>query len=218
MSIERRALVLVAHADDETLGCGGTIVHLVKTGWSVEVVIMSDGIVRARDSEQDNRGDAVRACEILGVPPPRFLGFPDQRFDTFAMADLANAAARLDLAPDLILTHVESDLNRDHRLTCEVAKIIGRPRKRPVSILGCEIPATTFWNGATFAANYFVDISETIEAKTRAFACYQNEIGQYPHPWSLEGLRLLAQNHGMHAGVGFAEAFSVIRAYSGRLP
>src|SRR5512135_2689062 len=81
MSIERQALVLVAHADDETLGCSGTIRRLVARGWNDAVVILSDGIVRARAGEQDNRAHATAACKVLGVAEPRFLGFADQRFD-----------------------------------------------------------------------------------------------------------------------------------------
>ncbi len=219
MSTEaKRALVLVAHADDETLGAGGTIVKLVRAGWHVDVVIVADGIVRGRGCEQDNRGDAERACAVLGIGRPRFMGFADQKFDAVPMADLAGAVGALGLQPDLILTHVDTDLNRDHRLVCEVAKIIGRPRGRPVSILGCEIPSTTFWNGTPFAANYFVDISAELDLKIEAFAKYENEIQPYPHPWSRDALRLLAQYHGMQSGFAFAEAFHVIRGYQGRMP
>lgn len=219
MSTEaKRALVLVAHADDETLGAGGTIAKLVRAGWHVDVVIMADGIVRERGREQDNSRHAERACAVLGIGRPRFMGFVDQRFDAVPMADLAGAVGALGLQPDLILTHVDTDLNRDHRLVCEVAKIIGRPRGRPVAILGCEIPSTTFWNGRPFAANYFVDISAELDLKIEAFAKYENEIHPYPHPWSRDGLRLLAQYHGMQSGFAFAEAFHVIRGYEGRMP
>ena len=215
----KRAMVLVAHADDETLGCGGTLAKLVKGGgWEVDVLILGDGIVRARGREQDNRGDAARACEVLGVAPPRFLGFPDQKFDAVPMAELANAVGELGLQPDLILTHADTDLNRDHRLTLEVAKIVGRPRAKPVTILGCEIPSTTFWNGTQFPGTYFVDITEELDTKIDAFSRYANEMQPYPHPWSREGLRLLAQYHGMQCGFGYAEAFTVIRGYEGRMP
>ena len=69
------ALVLVAHADDETLGAGGTIRKLVMRGWKVEVVILSDGIVRARGAEQDNRPDAVAACQRLAFLNHAFWAF-----------------------------------------------------------------------------------------------------------------------------------------------
>lgn len=219
MSGDRSALVLVAHADDETLGAGGTIQRLIGSGWSVSVVILSDGIVRARGTDQDNRSDAARACSLLGVGEPRFLGVPDQRFDAEPMTDLANRVGVLGLEPDLIVSHVDTDLNRDHRLTLEVAKIIGRPKRKPVALIGCEVPATTAWNGLVFPADYFVPLTEEqLQRKVAAFACYEHEIQPFPHPWSERGLRLLAEYHGMQAGCGLAEAFHVIRGYPGRLP
>lgn len=218
MSIERLCLALVAHADDETLGAGATLAKLRQAGWRVEVVILADGIVTARGRRQDNRPAALAAAAVLGIDPPRFMGFPDQRFDTVAMADLAGAVAALALEPDLVITHAPSDLNRDHRLACEVAKIIARPRRKPVSLLGCEVPNTTFWNAQPFSANYYVDVSATLERKVQAFQKYEHELRSYPDPWSPEGLRLLAQYHGMQCGVAMAEAFVVMRGYEGSLP
>jgi LmbE family N-acetylglucosaminyl deacetylase len=212
------ALVLVAHADDETLGAGGTIQKLLKRQWDVRVVIVSDGVVRTRGVDQDNRPDAVLACRRLGVPTePSFLGFPDQKFDTVPVADIANAVAHLNINPDLIITHVDTDLNRDHRVTCEVALIVGRPRSKPITIIGCEIPCTTFWNGRPFSANYYVDITAEIDTKIEAFAEYRNECQPYPHPWSREALNLLAKYHGIQAGLAMAEGFHVIRGYEGQM-
>lgn len=215
---KRQALILVAHADDETLGAGGTIVKLARGGWNAQVVILSDGIVRVRGKVQDNREDAKTACRVLGVGEPRFLGFADQKFDSVPVADLAGAVANLGLEPDLVITHAETDLNGDHRLACEAAKIVARPKGRPISLLACEIPNTTLWNGRPFAANYYVDIRGTLERKVAAFSSYRNELRPYPHPWSRKGLKLLAEYHGMQSGLGMAEAFSLVRGYEGLLP
>jgi LmbE family N-acetylglucosaminyl deacetylase len=215
----RKAMILVAHADDETLGAGGLIQKLLATAWDVDVVIMSDGMLTVRDVVEDNRADALTACRRLGLKKdPIFLGFADQKFDTYPMADLANAVLELKLEPDLIVTHVDSDLNLDHRLVCDAAKIVGRPKRKPIAILGSEIPNTSFWNGRVFAANYYVDISREIDVKVEAFAAYRNELQQFPHPWSREGLKLLSQYHGMQCGCPYAEAFSIIRGHYGLLP
>ena len=211
------ALVLVAHADDETLGVGGTILKLIKKGWMVNVVALSDGRLTVRGKKQDNRKSFSNACKFLGVKKFSLLNFKDQKFDIVPIADLANKVLKLGLKPDLIITHNETDLNKDHRLTCEVAKIIGRPKSKPISILGCEIPGTSFWNGKIFPANYYVDISNHIESKIEAFSKYHNEIQKYPHPWSRKGLKLLAEYHGMQSGFRYAEAFNIIRAYEDRL-
>jgi LmbE family N-acetylglucosaminyl deacetylase len=212
------ALVLVAHADDETLGCGGTIRKLVSKGWDVRVVILSNGVLDVRGRIEDNREDAAKACALLGVGVPVFLGFADQKFDQAPLAEMAVAVSRLGYTPDLILTHAATDLNLDHRLACDVAKIVGRPMAKPVSILGCEIPGTSAWNGAPFPANYFVDISSEFATKVAAFSQYANELQDFPHPCSAKGLRLLAEYHGMQCGFPQAEAFTVIRGYEGRLP
>jgi LmbE family N-acetylglucosaminyl deacetylase len=215
---ERHALIPVAHADDETLGVGGTIPKLARAGWRIEVVILSNGVLTVRGRTEDNREDAARACKTLGIAPPRFLGFADQYFDREPVADLANAVMALDLAPDLIVTHVETDLNQDHRITCEVAKIVGRPKRKPVAIIGCEIPGTTQWNGRQFEANHYVDITDQIERKIEAFLLYHNEAQDDSQPWSAAGLRTLARYHGLQSGVEYAEAFHVIRGFEGLLP
>lgn len=211
------ALILVAHADDETLGAGGTIIKLIEKGWIVNVVVLSDGKLTVRGKEQDNSKDFKSACKILGVNKFSLLNFKDQKFDMVPIADLANAVNDLNIQPDLIITHHETDLNNDHVLTNQVAKIIGRPKTKPISILGCEIPNTSFWNGKTFMPNYYVDISEHINKKIEAFSKYRNEIQDYPHPWSKKGLKLLAEYHGMQSGFKYAEAFYIVRGYENRL-
>jgi LmbE family N-acetylglucosaminyl deacetylase len=215
MSIKKKAMVLVAHADDETLGAGGLIIKLLRAQWDVSVVIMANGIVTARQQTDDNRAHVDQACKVLGAKEPIFLEFPDQRLDTIAIADLANAVGKLDIQPDLIITHVDTDLNADHRIVLDVAKIIGRPKSKPVAIIGIEIPGTSDWNCNQFPANYFIDITGEIDRKVEAFLKYENEVQPYPHPWSDEGLRLLARRHGMTCGYEYAEAFKIYRAHEG---
>ena len=186
------SLILVAHADDETLGAGGTILKLIEKGWTVNIVALSDGKLTVRGKKQDNRKSFKNACNFLGVKKFSLLNFKDQKFDTVPISDLANAVANLDLQPDLIITHNNTDLNKDHRLVCEVAKIIGRPKIKPISILGCEIPSTSFWNGKIFSANYYVDISNHINLKIEAFSKYHNEIQEYPHPGSKKRFKVIS--------------------------
>lgn len=215
----KTALILAAHADDETLGAGGLIQKLCKADWDVRVAIVSDGRISVRDSVQDNRPDALRACLRLGLKSePTFLGFPDQKFDTVPLAEIANAVLALKTNADLIVTHAATDLNLDHRITLDVAKVAGRPKSKPVSLLSMEIPAVSAWNGAPFAANYFVNVVDEIDLKIDALAEYKNELQAFPHPISREAIRLLAQHHGIQMGVPFAEAYQLIRGYASGLP
>lgn len=221
----REALILVAHADDETLGAGGTIPLLVRSGWRVTVVVLSDairftGVVPSEHviEDPDHRRDVERACEVLGVHQLHLVGVPDQKFDTVPMAELAQTVLSFGIDPELTITHSDHDLNMDHRLTCEVAKIVCRPRSKPISILSCEIPNTAFWNGQPFPANFYVNVGDTLATKIAAFRQYDSEIRTFPDPWSEKGLRRLAQYRGMQCGCPYAEAFTVIRGHAGQLP
>lgn len=219
MDGRRTALVLLAHPDDESLGCGGTIAKLVKLDWDVHLVIVSDGVVTVRSGgQQDNRDDCARACKTLGLAPPTLLGFADQMLDRVPMAQLSNAVYDVGLRPDLIITHSADDLNADHRVTAEAARIVGRPADRPISLLACEIPADGFWNGHAFPANFFVDITDTLDQKLEALACYEQELPRGPDIRSLEAVERLARLHGMQVGVPAAEAFHLLRGVPGTLP
>ncbi len=210
--------MLAAHADDETLGCGGTIAKLARAGWRVDLVVVSDGVVTARGHRQDNRPHAEAAAAALGVAPPRYLGFPDQHFDRVSMLDLSQALVPFTDGPDLVLTHATTDLNVDHRRVSEAARIAWRPLVRAVSILEFEIPASAQWNGTAFAANYFVDISTTLDAKLVALAAYTAESRPPPHPHSGESVQNLARLHGSSAATTAAEAFRLVRGFEGQLP
>ena len=156
---------------------------------------------------------AHKACKILGVDQIHFLDYKDQKFDKYPIAEIATSVSQLNVDPDLIISHVETDLNKDHRIVADVAKIIGRPKHKPITILGCEIPNTSAWNAEAFQANYYVNIEDTLKLKIDAFSQYRHELQEFPHPWSVQGLTILSQFRGMEAGCQYAEAFHVIRMF-----
>jgi LmbE family N-acetylglucosaminyl deacetylase len=57
--------------------------------------------------------------------------------------------------------------------------------------------------------NLYVDINSTIDVKLKAAACYELELREFPHPRSIEGIRVLAKYRGMEAGLDAAEACSL---------
>ena len=103
-------------------------------------------------------------------------------------------------------------------LEAEAVRIAWRPQQRPASILEFEIPASAYWNGQTFAANYFVDIRDTLDRKLAALSAYTTEAKAAPHPRSPEGVAHLAHHHGGHVVTRAAEAFRVLRGFEGQLP
>jgi LmbE family N-acetylglucosaminyl deacetylase len=213
MNTQRQELVLVfvAHPDDETIGCGGYIPILAQRGHRVVVVFGSSGRFARGEKQVDNRPHAEQACQALGVGELHFLDLEDQRFEHYGTREIVERLESLALEPGLVLTHCDRDLNRDHRVIHEIALLYARPAVRRVGLLGCEIISGAESYGKQFRADFYVDISCTIELKKRAFASYANEVRAYPHPYSLEGLELKARQRGLEAGFSYAEAYEVIR-------
>ena len=43
--MKQKILVIAAHPDDETLGCGGTISKFTKENYEARVIFLSDGVL-----------------------------------------------------------------------------------------------------------------------------------------------------------------------------
>lgn len=228
-NLMKRILVIAAHPDDETLGCGGAMAKHVATGDSVSVLILGTGLfARNKTGELENSGekcgvgalrnDSRKAISKLGVTEVEFLDFPDNRFDSVALLDIVKAVEKkiIEKTPDTVYTHHWGDLNIDHRKTFEAVLTACRPFAGTVkrilcfevlSSTECAIPSSE----NVFMPNFFMDVSGTIDKKISALKEYKTEMRPAPHPRSVEGVEALAKFRGFSVGVRSAEAFELLR-------
>lgn len=223
-----KALVIAAHPDDEILGCGGTIAKHIAMGDEVHVLILAEGVTsRVGSKERETKTTEVRqlareaelANETLGVKSLCLCGFPDNQLDTIPLLEIIKKIeVHIDrLKPGIVYTHHAGDVNIDHRRVYEAAIVALRPL--PASslraLLFFEILSSTEWgtscSNQPFQPNWFVDITNTIEAKLKAMEKYQSELRNWPHPRSLKGIENLSKLRGATIGVDAAEAFVVGR-------
>lgn len=220
-------LVVAAHPDDETLGCGGTIAKLSAENKDVHILILGEGITSRQDIDRvsaENKLSALRensrkAAMILGAKSIEFQNFPDNMFDSVPLLDIIKTIEVYIKrhAPHTIFTHHGGDLNIDHSLTFRATLTAARPLQDcPVKhIYSFETLSATDWalgkTGPVFEPNLFVDIEQFINFKIRAMQAYVGEIREFPHPRSFEAIKSLAKQRGSMAGLRFCEAFSIIR-------
>ena len=93
--MNKKILVVAAHADDEVLGCGGTLARHVAEGDEVHVVFMADG-VKSRSADQANQLEYRKqardeALRILGVAECYALDFPDNCMDSIPLLDVVQS-------------------------------------------------------------------------------------------------------------------------------
>ena len=134
----KKILVIAAHPDDETLGCGGSIARFVKEGAIVYCLILNQGKASRFDDPKDAeiiplqkqvRTEARKAMNILMVSEIIFKNFPDQRYDTVPFIDIVKSIEKVigKIDPDIIFTHSKKDLNKDHRITFQATMTALRP-------------------------------------------------------------------------------------------
>jgi N-acetylglucosamine malate deacetylase 1 len=218
-----RVLVLAAHPDDEILGMGGTIaVHSRVRADTVRIVCVTDGSSTQYPGDEERRrrkdAEAVAAAAELGVEDYVHLDLPDMRLDTLPHVEV-NAVVEEHVrafAAEVVYTP-HPDVNRDHVVLFDSVAVAtratpGQPVRR---VLTYAPTSSTEWTPAArnwFVPNWYVDISTTLEHKLAAFAKYETELREYPHPRSERALRAHAELHGASVGCEYAEPFVLVRA------
>ena len=215
-------LVVAAHADDEALGCGGTIARHVAEGDTVHVVFLADGVSSRQSAQPDEMDRRLAAAEqarrALGVVATIFLGLPDNRLDGLPLIDVIQPLENVirQFNPQIIYTHHFGDLNVDHRIAHQAVMTACRPLPEcsVEEIYAFEVMSGTEWSSVSlmpFLPNMFVDISKYLAVKLQALKAYALEMRPAPHSRSMEHMTALAQHRGHCVGVDAAEAFMVMR-------
>jgi LmbE family N-acetylglucosaminyl deacetylase len=71
--LDKSAIVFAPHQDDETLGCGGTIIRKKQAGANLQIVFMTDGcqshahLMAENELRSTRAKEAVAAAQVLGV-------------------------------------------------------------------------------------------------------------------------------------------------------
>jgi LmbE family N-acetylglucosaminyl deacetylase len=223
----KKILIVAAHPDDEILGCGGLIKKFSKTN-QIKILIAGEGITsrentRSIKKNKDNllnlKKDAIKANRKLGVNDLLFLDFPDNRFDSINIVDIAKSIEKVfnQFKPSIIFTHDCNDLNQDHTLLHRAVLIAARPKANffVKKIYTFEVMSSTGWNdnigSNVFTPNYFVDISNEIHSKLNSLKLYKSELKKWPNARSLIGVKSLAMFRGVQVGLKYAEAFKLLR-------
>jgi LmbE family N-acetylglucosaminyl deacetylase len=221
--MKNKILVVVAHADDEALGCGGTLIKHRDAGDEIRIIFMTDGVGARSKSEQISQEQRLAAqtkvCQQLTIGNFYNFDFPDNNMDSITLIKVVQSIENItqEFQPNIIYTHHGGDLNIDHQVVHRAVMTASRPQPNHsvTKILAFEVNSSTEWStesiGGHFIPNYFIDISKQITEKERLLEHYHAEMREYPHTRSIEGVINRNKTRGNSVGLKAAEAFMLIR-------
>lgn len=220
-----------AHPDDVEIACGGTLAKLVRQGYRVGIIDLTDGEPTPLSSGPEVRlAEAQRAAEVLGVHQRIQLNLPNRRlFDTFE-ARVALATEFRRYRPKLVLGFGEKTplASPDHWQAMQItdaAVFYSRLTKwdeffdgLPVHTISTQLYYTLAFSALEIpagAGHLVVDIGETLETKLASVRCYETQFPpQKEHVF--ERVRAVNLHQGTAAGFDAGELFCSTRTLGTR--
>jgi LmbE family N-acetylglucosaminyl deacetylase len=115
----KKILCIGAHCDDIEIGCGGTLLRLIREfpGLGVHWLVLSSDPVRAREAQ----ASASRFLEGVRQKAVVIKEFKNGYFP-YCGAEIKDCFEQLkkEVDPDVIFTHFREDFHQDHRVVSEL--------------------------------------------------------------------------------------------------
>lgn len=213
-------MIISPHADDETLGAGGTILKYKENGYRIvwlnianikEIYGYNKEDVEEKQRQIDLVRDAYQIDEFID------LGLRPAFIDEYSTKELVEKISKLIYKnrPEILLLPFCEDVHSDHKVVWQAAYACTKSFRYNFikKVLSMEILSETnfvyYDNG--FLPNYYVDITKYLKKKISIMKIYKNELGVHPFPRSIECIEALALLRGSEAGVKYAEAFKCVK-------
>jgi len=118
-----------------------------------------------------------------------------------------------EVRPRIVYGQFGGDANRDHEILFRALLVATRPVEPYIeTVYAFDTASSTEWGyPRSFVPDTWVEITDTLEQKIAAMACYESEVREYPHPRSLDALRHRARAWGNQSCLDAAEVFMTVR-------
>ncbi|MDA8742121.1 PIG-L family deacetylase [bacterium] len=215
-------VVIAPHPDDETLGCGGTILKEKSAGSEVHWIVVTEISQKLKVTDEQKMKRAVEINEVakaFDFNSFEILRFPAAELDTVPIYDLIDSLTTCvrRINPSDIYLPYPGDAHSDHKAVFDACIALTKWfRFSSVErVFAYETQSETDFDISPmlsgFRPNTFVDITDTIDKKIEIASIYDSEFLEHPFPRNFESMRALAKIRGSASGFKYAEAFTLLK-------
>ena len=217
-----KILVVAVHPDDETLGCGGTLLKHKANGdeihWLIATSIKeSEGFHKSLVKKREDEIESVK--KLFNFDSVNRLGLSTTKVDEYGISELIKKFSSVinKVQPNIIYLPFKGDVHSDHKYVFDAAysctKIFRYPFIKKIYMM--ETLSETEFSISTkddyFLPNVFVDISKYIDKKIELMNLYEGETNKHPFPRSERNIRALATYRGATSGCDYSESFMLLK-------
>jgi LmbE family N-acetylglucosaminyl deacetylase len=208
----KKVLAIAVHPDDETLGCGGTLLKHKSEGDSIGCIFVTSG-----NAQQKNLLTRIAAEYSFNVT--EFMDKEENTLDDLSLNELIPAFSKLfnTYQPSVLYIPNRTDTHSDHRRVFDAISACIKSFRYPFikKVMMCEVISETDLSPSlienSFIPNVFVDISEFRDQKLKILEVYSHEILDDPHTRSWSAIEALERYRGSQVSIQYAEAFMLIK-------
>lgn len=214
MELKNKNIVaIVAHPDDETIGCGGLLQKAAACGANCHVVLPTRRIDR-RGIENWNTliRQFHQACSTLGAKAVVAEELVEDLYAELHIPKIADQIHEHIQWADLVLTHWQGDMHQAHQALSRAVELCTRPFRTHKDVWCFEVPtATDQAYRYNFSPNCFVALSEEQAAKKKQAMLYYDT--EQIAGREAENLVHHLRHRGNQIGKNYAEAFMIMRHF-----
>ena len=218
---QKKILVIAVHPDDETLGCGGTILKHKENGDLIFWLILTkanQNITQYSDIVKVQSKYVNEVAQEYCFDGWKQLNFLTTTLDEYPLGEIIGEISSYinEIKPSTIYLHHFGDVHSDHRVAFEAAYSCTKNFRYPFikRILLFETLSETEFAPAirnnAFVPNVFNDITPYMDKKLEIMKMFTTELMAEPFPRALSTIRALGRYRGSRIGVEYAEAFELL--------
>jgi LmbE family N-acetylglucosaminyl deacetylase len=160
--LARSAIIFSPHPDDESLGCGGTILRKKQAGASVKLVHVSDGgasttLIPREELTAMRKRECVNAGRVLGVDDIYFLDFPDGRLGEVipAAIERVDEILRREAPDEVFVPYFREPMKQaaDHLAVTKIVLAALERQPRPITVWEYPVWFWLSWPWVGFPQN-----------------------------------------------------------------
>lgn len=213
------------HPDDLEIGMGGAIAKMVKLGYAVGMVHMTNGEPTPRGTPETRKNEMEAAAEILGVKVCKMIDLPNRVLMDGPEARYALATELRRFRPKVLVgmagrTPGASPDHYQAQLITEASRFYSQLTKWDERFDGTEPfridhlvyrPMRIAAEVHHWHAQFVVDITDTLEQKIEAIRCYRSQFDGERFAGLEHYVRSAAGVDGAAVGVKFGELYALPR-------